>query len=118
MFQLYRKGLRRSVYPKEAPEDYNVRAQLFLDEYSYAKQHMLVIDRGRDVDERSVILIENGLYKGFGFYNLNYQINNAEVLKSIITPMTNNRDAQHIIQTYLKKRRVLKIIPLATDPNN
>ena len=103
---------------KETPEDYNVRVQLFLDEYSYANQHLLIIDRGRDVDERSVILIENGVYKGFGFYNLNYQITNPEVLKSIITPMTNNRDAQHIIQTYLKKRRVLKIIPLAPNPVN
>lgn len=103
---------------KETAEDYNIRAQLFLDEYSYTNQHMLVIDRGRDVDERSVILIDNGVYKGFGFYNLNYQIHNPEVLKSIITPMSNNRDAQHIIQTYLKKRRVLKIIPLASDPVN
>lgn len=112
------KDCEGACIQKETPEDYNVRAQLFLDEYSYANQHMLVIDRGRDVDERSVILIENGVYKGFGFYNLNYQINNPDVLKSIITPMSNNRDAQHIIQTYLKKRRVLKIIPLATDPVN
>ena len=112
------KDCEGACIQKEAAADYNVRAQLFLDEYSYANQHMLVIDRGRDVDERSVILIENGTYKGFGFYNLNYQINNPEVLKSIITPMSNNRDAQHIIQTYLKKRRVLKIIPLATDPVN
>lgn len=103
---------------REASEDYNVRVQLFLDDNSYEKQHMLIVDRGRDVDERSVILIENGNYKGFGFYNLNYQINNPEVLKSIITPMSNNRDAQHIIQSYLKKRRVLKIIPLATDTVN
>ncbi|WP_432413110.1 exonuclease domain-containing protein [Rasiella sp. SM2506] len=112
------KDCQGACIQKETAEDYNVRAQLFLDEYSYANQHMLVIDRGRDVDERSVILIENGIYKGFGFYNLNYQINNPAVLKSIITPMSNNRDAQHIIQTYLKKRRVLKIIPLATDPVN
>ncbi|MAZ72203.1 MAG: exonuclease [Flavobacteriaceae bacterium] len=102
----------------ENARDYNIRVQLFLDEYSYANQHMLIIDRGRDVDERSVILIENGVYKGFGFYSLNYQITNPEVLKSIITPMTNNRDAQHIIQAYLKKRRVLKIIPLAPEPSN
>ncbi len=112
------KDCEGACIQKETSEDYNVRVQLFLDEYSYANQHMLVIDRGRDVDERSVILIENGVYKGFGFYNLNYQINNPAVLKSIITPMSNNRDAQHIIQTYLKKRRVLKIIPLATDPVN
>lgn len=112
------KGCEGACIEKETAEDYNIRAQLFLDEYSYHNQHMLIVDRGRDVDERSVVLIENGVYRGFGFYNLNYQINNPEVLKSIITPMSNDIDAQHIIQTYLKKRRVLKIIPLATDPVN
>lgn len=103
---------------EEGPDAYNERVQQFLDDYSYENQHLLLIDRGRDVDERSVILIENGVYKGFGFYNLNYQINNPEILKSIITPMQNNRDAQHIIQSYLKKKKVLKVIQLATNPVN
>ena len=79
---------------------------------------MLIIDRGREIDERSVILIENGIYKGYGFYNLNYQINNPEILKSIINPMQNNRDAQHIIQNYLRKNNVLKTVNLSTNTAN
>ncbi|MDX1462906.1 MAG: GIY-YIG nuclease family protein, partial [Marinirhabdus sp.] len=112
------KDCEGACIQEESAADYNIRVQLFLDDYSYAKQHMLIIDRGREVDERSVILIENGEYKGYGYYHLNYQVNNPEVLKSIITPMSNNRDAQHIIQTYLKKRRVLKIIPLGAASVN
>ncbi|RMA64891.1 exonuclease domain-containing protein [Ulvibacter antarcticus] len=100
---------------EEAPDDYNIRVRQFLDKYSYENQHMLIIDKGRGVDERSVILIENGQYKGFGFYNLNFQINNIEVLKTIISPMQNNRDAQHIIQNYLRKNKVLKTVHLTTD---
>jgi DNA polymerase-3 subunit epsilon len=73
---------------------------------------MLIIDKGRFLEERSVILIENGIYKGYGFYNLNFQINTPEVLKSIINPMENNRDTQHIIQSYLRKYKVQKIINL------
>ena len=73
---------------------------------------MVIIDRGRDVDERSAILIKNGIFKGFGFYSLNYQINNLEILESIITPMENNRDQQHIIQSYLRRNKRLKIIQL------
>ncbi|MGJ8666370.1 MAG: exonuclease domain-containing protein [Patiriisocius sp.] len=100
---------------EESPEHYNVRVQEFLDEYSYADKHMLIIDRGRDIEERSVILIEDGKFKGFGFYNLNYQINNPEILKSIIRPMQNNRDSQHIIQTYLRKNKVIKTVNLKPD---
>ena len=73
---------------------------------------MVIIDRGRDVDERSAILIKNGIFKGFGFYSLNYQINNLDILESIITPMENNRDQQHIIQSYLRRNKRLKIIQL------
>ena len=73
---------------------------------------MLIIDRGRHHDERSAILIENGEYKGFGFYNLNYQITNRDVLKTIITPMQNNRDVQHIIQSHLRRKNKFKIITL------
>ncbi len=96
----------------EVSEEYNKRVHAFLDKNSYEKQHMLIIDRGRDVDERSVIYIEKGIFRGIAFFNLNYQINNPEVLKSLITPMKNNKDTQHIIQSYLRKNKVLKIIEL------
>ena len=97
---------------KEAPEDYNKRVQQLIDKNSYKSKNLVVIDKGRDIDERSAILIENGVYKGLGYYNLNYQINNIEVLQSIITPMENNRDTQHIIQSYLRKNKKLKVITL------
>ncbi|MDC8004958.1 exonuclease domain-containing protein [Aureisphaera galaxeae] len=100
---------------EEAVAAYNERVQEFLNDNSYENKHMLIIDKGRDIDERSVILIENGNYKGFGFFNLNFQITNPNVLKSIITPMHNNRDAQHIIQGYLRKNKVLKIVPLPKE---
>lgn len=95
---------------KEDPEIYNKRVQTLIDKNSYTNKNMVIIDKGRDIDERSAILIENGVFKGLGFFNLNYQINNMEVLESIITPMNNNRHTQHIIQSYLRKNKRLKII--------
>jgi DNA polymerase-3 subunit epsilon len=98
---------------EESFSDYNSRIQQIIDHHSFENQNMVIVDRGRDVDERSAILIENGQFKGFGFYNLNYQINNLEILQSIITPMQHNRDSQHIIQTYLRKnKKKLKILSL------
>jgi DNA polymerase-3 subunit epsilon len=103
---------------KESAAEYNTRVKAFLEEKSYENQNMLIIDRGREIEERSVILIENGVYKGYGFYNLNFQINNPEILKSIINPMQSNRDAQHIIQSYLRRNKVLKIVNLPTNKSN
>ena len=95
---------------KEAPEEYNQRVEEFLNEMSFSNQNRIIIDRGRKVNERSAVLIENGIYKGYCFFDLNYQITNMEVLKNILIPMQNNRDTRTIIQSYLRKNKVLKII--------
>lgn len=95
---------------KEPAELYNKRVQALINKNSYTNKNMVIIDKGRDIDEHSAILIENGIFKGIGFFNLNYQINNIEVLESIITPMQNNRDTQHIIQSYVRRNKRLKII--------
>lgn len=101
-----------SYVEKETSTEYNARAMLFLENESFGKQNLLLIDRGRDLDERSVILIENGIYKGYGFYNLNHQITNPEILRTIINPMQNNREVQHIIQNYQRRKKVLKTLNL------
>lgn len=96
----------------ETTIDYNTRVQKFIEKSSYEFDDMLLIDRGRSIQERSVILIKNQIYRGYGFFNLNFQINKPEVLKSIINPMENNRDTQHILQNYLRKNKVQKILKL------
>ena len=97
---------------KEAPETYNQRVQEFINKNIYQSSDLIIVDKGRYLEERSCILIENGAFKGIGYFDLNFQIQNPEVLKSIIRPMQDNRDAQHIIQSYLRKNKVLKIINL------
>lgn len=100
---------------KEPIESYNNRVLSLIEKNSYSNKNMVIIDKGRVVDERSAILIENGVFKGIGFFNLNYQINNIEVLESLITPMQNNRDTQHIIQSYLRRNKRLKIVELTNS---
>lgn len=100
---------------EETPESYNNRVAQLIEKHSYNNKDMIIIDKGRDIDERSVLYIENGVFKGLGFFDLNYQITNIEVLKSIITPMENNRDTQHIIQSHLRRNKRLKIIKLPSQ---
>jgi DNA polymerase III subunit epsilon len=71
---------------------------------------MILIDKGRNISERSAVLIENGIYRGFAFYELNYQITNPSILHNILNPMQNNRDAKNIIQSYMRKSKTIKII--------
>lgn len=94
---------------KETPESYNERVNALIKKYSLTKQNLIITDYGRDIDEKSVILIKNGQLQGFGFFNLNYQITNLDILESLITPVKHSKENQHIIQSYLRKNSRLKI---------
>ena len=109
-FQYKIKECNGACLGQESPDEYNSRVEEFISEMKFENNNMIVIDRGRKFDERSAVLIENGIYKGYCFYDLNYQITNVEVLKNILIPMQNNRDTRTIIQSYLRKNRVMKVI--------
>lgn len=95
---------------KESTELYNERARQLISKNSFENKNIIVIDKGREIDEHCAVLIEDGIFKGLTFFNLNFQVNNIDVLKSLITPMQNNRDTQHIIKNYIRKNKKLKII--------
>jgi DNA polymerase-3 subunit epsilon len=97
---------------EEPAEDYNKRVNLFIDKHTYENKDMLIIDKGRDTSEKSVFLIENGIFRGMGYFNLNHQINNRDILSSLITPMTNTKNNQHIIHSYVRRNKRLKIVEL------
>ena len=97
---------------KESSESYNKKVDAFISKYSYENKNMILTDKGRNVDEKSVFVIENGVFIGMGYVDLNYQILNKDVLLSLITPITENRDSKHIIHSFMRKHKNLKIIEL------
>ncbi len=109
-FQLKIKECQGACIGKETPESYNERVNEFIKGMKFENNNMVIIDKGRTLDERSAVLIENGIYKGYCFFELNYQVNNIEILKNIIIPMQNNRDTRTIIQGYLRRHKVIRIV--------
>ena len=109
-FQFKIKECDGACIGKITAEEYNARVQKLIAENSFENKNLVLLDRGRNINERSVVLIENGIYKGYAFYDLNYQVTNIDVLKNIIIPMQNNRDAKTIIQGQIRKSKSLKVI--------
>ncbi|WP_299317537.1 exonuclease domain-containing protein [uncultured Maribacter sp.] len=97
---------------KEDVAEYNKRVIAATTKNNINGKNVVVVDKGREIGEQSAILIRNGSLVGFGFYDLNYQINNIHILESIITPMNGTRDANYLIESYLRKKRVLKIVEI------
>ena len=76
----------------------------------FKSDDFLIVDKGREVEEHSIILIENNDVFGYGYTNLAYQENNLPILKKIITPFSDKEIAKTIIKNYLRKNKVEKII--------
>ena len=95
---------------EETVESYNNRVLQFIKKHSLEEKSMIIVDRGRSVDERSFVLVEKGIFIGIGYYNLNFQLNNIDILRSIVVGMEDNRDARHIVQSYLRTKKVKKVI--------
>ncbi|MGB3773967.1 MAG: exonuclease, partial [Leeuwenhoekiella sp.] len=77
----------------------------------FAKKDLVLVDRGRSREERAALLIKDGIFKGYGYFNLNHQLNN-EILNRIITPVKDTKEARYIIQSYLRTSKSLKVVEL------
>lgn len=100
---------------KEDKEAYNSRVRSIIEQYTFRNKNMLLVGYGREKSERSLVLIQDSEFKGFGFFKLNHQISKLEIIKSIITPMQHNKNAQHIIQSEMRRNRKLKVMELPNE---
>jgi len=95
---------------KEDTESYNRRVKEATKQFEYVCSNMIILDKGRSMNEKSVVLVENGKYKGFGYIDTTCFGGSIEELKECIKPYSDNRDVQQIINSYLSKHKVEKMI--------
>ncbi len=96
---------------KEPPEVYNQRVLEVLD-LAQNEESYIIIDEGKDNYQKSVVLVENGVYKGFGYmdeYLLNWGI---DTIREHMSYTEDHKDIYTIIRGYLRKHKVDKVVPL------
>ncbi len=89
---------------------FNKRTKPQTNNSVYSNENMVLVDKGRTISEKSVVLIENNQYKGFGYADLSYQINKIDVLRSLISTSNSHSEQNNIVIKYLKNNKVEKII--------
>jgi DNA polymerase-3 subunit epsilon len=97
---------------KEKPKSYNKRVNEVLKTVSTSNISAAIIGKGRNAEESTVVWIENGIYKGFGFFDNSMNINDPWSLKNCIKSYPDNQDIQRIIQVYLRRDRQYQIVPI------
>ncbi|MEM7101744.1 MAG: exonuclease domain-containing protein [Bacteroidota bacterium] len=109
-FQL--KNCHGAFYGKESVESYNERfteAEEILRLFPSFPEDLLIIEEGRNLEELSVVLIESGQYKGFGFID-KHEANSLENLKGVIQHSPHNKDVTFIIKEFLRKNPKARIV--------
>ncbi len=91
---------------KELPKAYNERAELLIRKFEYESDNFLIIDKGRNPNEKSVVKIENGKYCGFGFFEPEITGDNLRLIAESTKPFTDNRDVQIIIKGFVSTKQL------------
>lgn len=98
---------------KESPEDYNEKVRAAMETISMDfDSDFILLDKGRTPDEHSVVLVEEGMYKGYGFIERSDLNGNLEVLKDAVKPFSHNPEVVGIIQRFVFKDKVEQMIKL------
>jgi DNA polymerase-3 subunit epsilon len=85
---------------EESAAVYNARVADALDSVLRSHETKIIIDEGRSFNERSVVLIENGIYKGFGYFDSSAEVISPEQAKEIIQPYRHTADIQRILNSF------------------
>lgn len=89
---------------------YNKRAKKILEEYIFPEKDFFIVGDGRSPEERSLVLVENGHYAGYGYFDAATQLQNPEELKDVITRAKWYPDADDLVRGYIKTKSVRKIV--------
>jgi DNA polymerase-3 subunit epsilon len=115
-FDYHLKQCEGACIHLESPEEYNIRAELAIDYLSTIfEDSFFVVDIGRNQDECSVILVENGNYSGFGYLEKDDFPNHAEALRDTIKSYPGNPETNRIIRKHLAENPKLKVIEIQAN---
>jgi DNA polymerase-3 subunit epsilon len=113
-FGFHLKQCQGACLGQETPEEYNAKVEEAIPYLGIAfDEDFILIDEGRHEEERSVVVVENNRFQGFGFVTAENGFQSVEELKNAIDPYPHTPENLGIIQRYMskskKKVQVVKI---------
>ena len=94
---------------------YNKRAKEIIDSIIFKNEHFALIDHGKTPEERSIILVENGHYVGYGYIDRADTFSSLEECRALVNKATFYPDADDLIRGFLKTNRLKTIVFKTTN---
>lgn len=91
---------------------YNKRVEEVIRQHEFSEQNFYLIENGRMRNEKCLILVENGTYRGYGFVPYYVMKHPRSSWKKHIDFYEEDRDIRTILHLYLRKNPDLNIVSL------
>lgn len=95
---------------EELPETYNERVDAAIARIQFPELEgsFILMEKARTKTEQAVFVIENGMYKGFGYVDIEDNLSVEDLVDSIDT-YKHNLDVVKIIKQHIKNNRMKKV---------
>ncbi len=95
--------LVQNIAPLPEVDYHNQQIDSALDFLLSNRSSFAIIDKGRSVEERSCIWVEDGHFYGMGYVESNIGFTNLSEIKEYVTPYSSNHYIMRLIYTYAEK---------------
>lgn len=72
-------------------------------------RNALLIDQGRKTGEKSVVVWEDGKLRGFGYFDLEFQLNDLDTVKRKITSLSSTNYLSSLVYDHYRKGRFVEV---------
>ncbi len=97
------KNCKGICHGQESVALYNMRVQQALASLKKQKETYLIREKGRTIDEHSFVMIQNGIYKGFGYVHQSEQVSYFNDFETFLILQKHTYHTTKIIKSYLRK---------------
>ena len=111
-FQYSVKTCDGACINKINPNEYNQRVNDFVTTITMENKTFYILDKGRTNSEKSLVLIENGTYRGHGFAPFHFHGKEAKDWKKYIDEQKENKDIRTIINQFIRKGQIERMIEI------
>ena len=97
---------------KESSASYNSRCQKLIDTLNLKEASFYIVGKGRQKNEKSLVLIKKGTLQGFGYAPFHFNRKKPKDWEEFISFSGEDRDARTIVRLFLRKNEGIEIASL------
>ena len=95
---------------EESAEDYNARCSELIDDLTMNKDTFFIVDKGRSKGEKSLVYVEGGSLRGYGYAPYHFHRLHPRKWQRFIELTSDDRDARTILKLFMRKNEKHEVV--------